>query len=975
MPSHKTRFKINGRTYLTKVRPNQTLLELLREDLGLTGTKHGCELGECGACTVLIGGKPHLSCLTLASEVRSFEIGTVEGLAPDSKLHVLQQAFAETGAVQCGYCTPGMLMSGVALLQSNSNPSESEIRETLSGNICRCTGYKKIIEAVRLASLRKESIQPHSQIGESHSGQRSAPWTMDEEREHMMPKEFSVIGRPIPKVGVESKLTGQAKYTDDLSFPNMLYGKILRSTHSHAKIVSISKDRAMSLDGVRAIITAEDLPIKYGIMPTSVDERAFALRKVRYFGEPVAAVAADSPDIAQKALEYIDVKYEPLQSVNSIEEALSKNSASIHEDGECSNNIHKTVSLEFGDVEQGFKEADYTREDTFFYEGSNHVALEEHSAIASYSADGKLTVWSSTQVPHYLQRTLCKVLGLQASKVRVTVPEVGGGFGGKSDIFSHELVAAKLSMLCNQPVKITCTREEVFYLHRGRHPTLMRLKTGFKRDGRISALHLKALLDGGAYGSYGVATTYYVGALQTATYKIPNYKYEGLRVYTNKPPCGPKRGHGTPQPRFAIECQIDKVSEDLGIDPVEIRHRNLVNPFSTSVNYLRITSCGLQECIEKVLSASEFQKKRGHLGQGNGIGFAVSSYISGAGLPIYWNNMPHSSAEVRIDRDGKATVYSMATDIGQGSDSVLSFIVAEALGIDVSDVSIVSADTDLTPVDLGSYSSRVTFMAGNAALEAAKNVRELLFEVASREIGVPQSDLVSREGRIYFRDDPSKGIEWTQAVRKAESQFGALVGTGSYKPPNLAGPYKGSGVGPSPAYSFSACVAEVRCNSSTGHVEVKNVWLAHDLGRSINPLLAEGQIEGSVVMALGEALMEEHTFKDGMHKSPSMLGYKTPTSLETPEIHPIIVESIDPEGPFGAKEVGQGPLLPVVPAIANAIHDALGIRIDQVPITPNKILTALKDKQKRGMGRVGPDSFPQVEFKEALKVDPPKIFS
>jgi len=785
-----------------------------------------------------------------------------------------------------------------------------------------------------------------------------------------MSDEFSVIGKPLPKVDGMGKCTGQTKFADDLNLPRMLHGRLLRSVHAHARIRHINTSRAERLPGVHAVLTGKDLPVKFGILPVSQDEETLAVDKVRFVGDPVAAVAAIDEETAERALEHIDVDYEPLPAIMSIKEALAREDVRIHDYGDGPN-IHKMVSLEFGDVAEGFAEAAHVREDVFFFEGSNHLPMEQHSAVASYEHDGKLTVWSSTQTPHYVHRALEKVLGHPASQIRVIATPVGGGFGGKSDPFSHEIAAARLSMITGRPVKITCTREEVFYIHRGRHPVLMWVKTGLARDGRITAMHFKTFLDGGAYGSYGVASTYYTGALQTTTYKIPRYKFEGLRVFTNKPPCGPKRGHGTPQPRYALECHLDKIAADLGIDPVELRRRNMVEPFSTTVNYLRITSCGLLECVDKVVEASGFQERRGRLPRGRGLGFAVSAYLCGAGLPIYWNDMPQSEVQIKVDRGGGVTVYSMAIDIGQGSDSVLVFTVAEVLGIAPADIKLVTADTDLTPIDLGSYSSRVTFMAGNAAVEAATKIRDMVFQAAAEKLNVPAARLVARGRRVYDREDVARGLTWVDAIRAAEARVGTLAATGSYKAPKLSGPYKGSGVGPSPAYSYSASVVEVSCDPETGAVVVEKVWIAHDVGRAINPLLVEGQVEGSVYMALGEVLMEEQTFRRGVHKFPSMLEYKSPTTLETPEMHTFIVESVDPEGPFGAKEAGQGPLLPVIPAVANAVADALGVRIDEIPITPEKVLAALADRRKGGSGRVGPRDVPTIQFKDPIRVAPP----
>ncbi|MBI3761522.1 MAG: molybdopterin-dependent oxidoreductase, partial [Chloroflexi bacterium] len=482
--------------------------------------------------------------------------------------------------------------------------------------------------------------------------------------------ELHLIGKALPKVDAMGKVTGETKYADDLFLPRMLYGRLLGCHHPHAHIKAIHAERAEALPGVVAIITGAHLPVKYGILPVSQDETGLAADKGRFVGDPIAAVAALDEETAERALDLIEVEYEELPSYLSIEEALTKDGEPVHDYGDRGN-IHKLVSLEFGDSEAGFAGADYVREDTFFYQGSTHLPMEQHSAVAQYTSDGKLTLWSSTQTPHYVHRTLSKALDLPMSRVRVIAAPVGGGFGGKTDPFPHEIAAAKLAMVTGRPVKITLTREEVFYAHRGRHPVLMWARTGARKDGSITAMHFKTFLDGGAYGSYGVASTYYTGALQTATYKIPAYKFEGMRLFTNKPPCGPKRGHGTPQPRFAMEVQLDKIAEALNISPVDIRRNFLVDENSHTVNHLRITSCGLGECLDKVVAASAFHEKHRHLPFGKGVGLACSSYLTGAGLAIYWNKMPHTSVQIKLDRGGGVAVLCGEIDIGQGSDSVL----------------------------------------------------------------------------------------------------------------------------------------------------------------------------------------------------------------------------------------------------------------------------------------------------------------
>jgi 4-hydroxybenzoyl-CoA reductase alpha subunit len=771
---------------------------------------------------------------------------------------------------------------------------------------------------------------------------------------------FSVIGKPLPKVDAVSRVTGQAVYADDMLPPRTLHCRILRSPHPHARILSIDTSAARRIPGVVAVITGADLPIKFGILPVTQDERALEHEKVRYVGDPIAAVAATDEEIAAAACDAIAVEYEVLDPVMSIDAALTTPKDERIQDYGGPNNIHKLVALEFGDVDRGFARADHVREDVFFFQGNTHLPMEQHSAIATY-VDGKVTLWSSTQVVHYVHRALAKVLELPMNRIRVIGAAHGGGFGGKTDPFAHEIVVAKLAMMTGRPVKCTLTREEVFYAHRGRHPVLMWVRTGVTKDGRITAMHFKTALDGGAYGSYGVASTFYTGALQTVTYDIPAYRFEGCRVFTNKPPCGPKRGHGTPQPRFAIELHLEKIAHDLGLDPVEMKRRNFVAPMTRTVNWLRVTSCGLEECTARVIDASGFRTRERR--PGHGMGFAISSYLSGAGTAIYWNDMPHSEVQIKVDRGG-VTAYCGAMDIGQGSDSVLAAVVAEELGLQPKDIRLVTADTDTTPIDLGSYSSRVTFMAGNAALEAARKMRALLVEAAAAKMGRPADSVRVAEGRIG-------DFSFEEASVLAEARFGTLTSAGSYTPPKIAGPYKGSGVGPSPAYSYSACVVDLEADPRTGLVHINKVWIAHDVGRAINPLLVEGQVEGSVYMGLGEALMEEQTFRKGLHKWPSMLEYKSPTFLDMPDVETFIVETNDPEGPYGAKEAGQGPLLPVIPAVSAAVFDALGVWIDEVPLTPEKIVEALRRQGKGEPPRYGPPGFPDIPYPACIKVEPP----
>lgn len=789
----------------------------------------------------------------------------------------------------------------------------------------------------------------------------------------------NIVGKPFRRVDGRPKVTGRTRFADDLDFPRMAYVKLVRSTVPHAKITGIDVSQAEEVPGFLGVLTGEALPETFGILPVSQDEHALCPDVVRFVGDPVAAVAATTEDAATEAALRVRVSYEPLETIAGVDEALSTPEPRIHDYGD-EGNVHKKISMRFGDPQSGFDEADLLLEDTFFYQGNTHLPMEQHATVAVPEDDDRVTVYSSTQTPHYVHRALAKVLPLPASRIRVKATPNGGGFGGKSDPFGHEIVAAKMALDLGRPVKITLTREEVFYCHRGRHPVLMHMKTGFTKDGRMTAQHLKTTLDGGAYGSYGVASAYYTGALQTVTYELPHYQFDGVRCFTNKPPCGPKRGHGTPQPRFGFEVHLDKAAHALGIDPAELRLRQILPPDTVTANWLHVKTIGLKRCIEAVVKGSRWKERYGKLPHGRGLGLACGSYLTGAGLPIYWNHMPQSGVLLKLDRSGGVAVFCGESEIGQGSDSVLAAMVAEVLGIHLKDVRLCVADTDLTPVDLGSYSSRVTLMVGNAAVEAASKARELIARAVAKKLDVPAERLGFADGQVFDVADPENvSLSFQDAAITAEALHGTIATTGSYIPPRSPGRYRGAGVGPSPTYSYSAAVVEVDVDPNTGLFEVEHVWIAHDIGRALNPVLVMGQVEGSVYMGLGEALMEEQEFRrlpkhmSGalVHKMPSMLEYKSPTFHEMPPVTTYLIEDPDPEGPYGAKEVGQGPLLPIPPAVANAVFDAAGVRVDQVPIHPHMILKALEAKKKGEEPRFGPDGFPQVDFGETLVVPTP----
>jgi 4-hydroxybenzoyl-CoA reductase subunit alpha len=810
-----------------------------------------------------------------------------------------------------------------------------------------------------------------------------------------MSGDFSIIGRPTAMIDAAEKTTGVGKYTDDLSVPGMLTGKILHSPYPHALIKSIDTSRAENCDGVVAVVVGKDAPNPYGILPVGHDEYALALDKVRYVGDNVACVVAVSESIAENALESIAVEYELLPAYFDPEESMRAQTNLIH--GSKPGNLEKDYHHVFGNPDQGFAEADQIAEARFIANEVTHAAMEPHSTLASFELDphtgkpGRLTVWSSTQVPYYLQHKLSLVLEMPMSQIRVIKPLVGGGFGGKSEVIPIEIIAAIAARKAQAPVKITYTREEVFWAHRGRPRTIIDLKTGVKTDGRITAVKARVVQDGGAYCSYGVVTILYSGALLGALYDIPNIQYDGYRVLTNKPACGAMRGHGTVNVRFAFESQLDELATKIGMDAAEIRQRNLLQPPCITVNGLRVQSYGLPECIEKTVERSGWKQRKGKMPKGRGLGIACSHYVSGAANSIIRSDMPHSTVNIKIDRDGGVVVYTGASEIGQGSDTMTAQVAAEVLGCSLPRVRVIAADTDLTPIDIGSYSSRVTFMAGNATLRAAREVKKLIAAAAAQKMICGADDLIFRddlvfkkgtrdttakkaladevdvtqagasvsgrvEGQILRRslqqkrneEGPKDWMTFEEAVVAAIDFHGALTGTGSYAPPQEArgGKHKGAGVGPSPAYSYSAQVAEVSVDEETGEVTVHKVWAAHDCGRALNPVSVEGQIIGSVWMGMGQALTEEMVWKDGMLMNPGLLEYRSPSSVESPEVEPIIVESIDPEGPFGAKECSEGSLAATIPAIANAIYDAVGVRLHESPFTPERVLAAVRAKNQ-----------------------------
>ncbi|MBP7292492.1 MAG: molybdopterin-dependent oxidoreductase [Nannocystaceae bacterium] len=760
------------------------------------------------------------------------------------------------------------------------------------------------------------------------------------------------LGKVHRKVDAMERMRGIARYTDDLKLPGMLHAKILRSPHAHARIKGIDLAPALALPGVFAAVTGQDFKIPYGVIPWTPDENALAVDKVCHVGDGVVAIAAVDEDTANAACKAVVVDYEPLRAFFDPEQALAvRDREGTINPYSRKGNVSKHVLLEFGEVDAELASSDLVIEGDYFFGGTTHGAIEPHCAVAQVEPNGILTVWSATQVSHYLHRELAKVLELPPHRIRVIQPPLGGAFGGKSEPFDLEFCVAKLAMKTGRPVKLLYTREEVFYAHRGRHPMKMKYRTGFTREGKIKAVDAKTILDGGAYSSFGLVTTYYSGQLLCAPYAFGTYRFDSTRAYTNKPACGPKRGHGSVQPRFAMEIQLDKAAVALGIDPIELRRRNDIGANTQTINEFRVGSNGFSECLTRVEAASGWIERRPQLPYGRGLGVAGSTYISGTNYPIYPNDMPQAGVQICLDRSGRARVFSGANDIGQGSNTMLAVITSEELGLPIDDIRVLSADTDLCPVDLGAYSSRITLMVGNACLDAASKLRRKVCESVAKRWKVPRDRVVLAGRMAIDREDPDRHIDSATAFQWAEADHGLLGEVGSYNTPkDRHGDYRGGTIGASPAYSFTAHLAEVEVDEETGIVDVKKIWIAHDCGKALSKRIVEGQIEGSTYMGFGEALMEEHGVDAehrGAHAGPSLLDYRMPTFLDTPELEAMIVEAPDANGPYGAKEAGEGPLHSSIPAIANAIYDAVGIRLDRIPFSPPRVLAALAERRRR----------------------------
>jgi len=912
---------INGRVETLEVFPHRTLLEVIREDLQLTGTKCGCEDGTCGTCTVLLDGTPVRSCLLLAAEVQGKEITTIEGLSDGEKLHPVQEAFVKYGAIQCGFCTPGMILTAKALLDRNPSPTEQEIRQAISGNLCRCSGYTKIVESIMAASGQKI---PSTSIEDSSAA-------------------FSVIGKRTHRIDSIPKAKGEAKYSGDLFLPGMLYAKALRSPYPHAKILNIDTSRAERLPGVRAIITGKDaIPYRWGVFAYTRDMQFLPTDKARYIGQEIAAVAAISEEIAQEAISLIKVDWEPLPFVLDPEEALLEGAPQIHDDKP--KNVSVRIFVNEGNVEEALSKSFLVEEGHFSSPEESYCQTENYAVVANFDSTG-VDIWCPNAGPHMKARPLSNALGIPTSDVRVRKINVGGHFGGRSEISPADFMAALLSKKSRRPVKLVYTREENFNCVRQVHASKTHCRVGVDKEGRITAVDMKVIMDGGAYASTGPIAASVAYIMIEGTYKFPNLRYEAIRAYTNKPPRGMYPHH--PRTSYAgLELLLDNLAEKLGMDPLEFRLKNAVHEGYITPTRTVITSCAEVETMRKASEKAGWKEKRGHLPPYRGIGMGCASMISGFPMGIRGG----SAAFVRFNEDGDVVVISGVMDNGQGNDSMIAQIAAEELGIPLEKVKVITGDTSITPSDQGAYSQASTLISGGAVKAAAADAKEQLLEVASQMLEAKKDELVARDGRIFVKDEPERSVDIAKVARTALARNRAILGRGDRWPD--ADPTREWIKNPrgqiASAFSFGTAVAEVEVDPETGKVKILKMVAAHDCGFPINPMAVEQQIQRSAMEGGPQGiLMEKHLWsKKGQNLNANFIDYWFPLATDVPNIEPIIVTSNDPFGPFGAKEGGLSISVAMVGAMANAVRNAIGIMPKEFPLTPEVILRLLEEKRK-----------------------------
>ena len=1002
------RLTLNGKRVAVVVPTETTLLEVLREHLGVFGVKHGCETGECGACTVLLDGQPVNTCVMLAAQADGKSITTIESIGQHPELgwrrteglDPLQQAFVETGAIQCGFCTPAMILAARALLAETPSPSEADVRQALSGVLCRCTGYLKPVQAVLRAAavLRGEPVQsiggaflpppelltgpmPPAEGDASGGGPEVLTRTgiLPQIQVTSPPRTWTSVGRPEPKVDAVKLVQGKPAFTADIEMRGMLVAKVLHSPVAHARIRKIDAAKARALPGVAAVLTWKDIPrVVYSTagqsdpIPGPLD--AFSLdQKVRFVGDRVALIAAESEAIAVQAMGMIQVEYDPLPAILDPAEAMKDGAPRIHDepeyvnfaDSDPSRNLAAHIHIDIGDVERGLAEADQIFEGEYQVPKVQQASIEPHAVVTYWDEDNRLVIRTSTQVPFHVRRQLAPVLGLPPKRIRVIKPRIGGGFGGKQEVMVED-VAAHLTIATGRPVRYETTRAEEFFFARSRHPMRLRMRTGVKRDGTITANEMTVLSDTGAYGCHALTVTGNTGHKAMALYvgdgayrKSPNIRFHADVVYTNTPPSGAFRGYGVPQGFWPVERHMERVARGVGMDPLEFRLKNTLragelHPFSTAWSEGReprpetINTCGLEECIVQGAAAIGWSDKYGnaawhrvrgkpHLRRGIG----VATVMHGTAIPY----LDMGGASIKINDDGSFNLMVGATDLGTGSDTVLAQQAAEVLGVPLDDIIVYSSDTDFTPFDKGAYASSTTYISGAAVVRAAEKVAERIRWRAAR--------MLSKDGAGKVRAEDVRLADrqaWApdgRSVTLAEVALNALHHEDQEQIMGVA-----SFVSTSSPPPFAAQFAEVTVDVETGALTVDRLVMAVDSGVIVNPLTASGQIEGGMTQALGYAVCEEMAYDEaGRAREQNFTDYHIFRSDEMPELHTIFVETVEPSHPFGVKAVAEIPMDGVAPAVGNAVLDACGADVTTIPMTPERVWRALKAIKKDKEGR------------------------
>jgi xanthine dehydrogenase molybdenum-binding subunit len=916
--------EVNGETKGVVAGPGEMLSDVLRNQLGLTGTKISCGEAECGTCTVLIDGQPVLSCVHPALKAVGRSVKTIEGLSENGKLHPLQEAFVTHGAVQCGFCIPGQIMTAAALLERNPDPSEVEIRNALKDTLCRCAGYPTIIRSIQAAANSAQTGAPISRP--------DLPTSNDTE----------VIGQLVARPDAVMKVDGSAKFTDDYSFPRILHGATLRAKIPHAVLRKLDISAARELDGVQAVLTADDIPgeINHGLVVKDWPALVSIGEKVRYVGDAVAIVAADTSETAQQALELIEARYEELPVVSDPVQARAPDAPDVHETG----NLLKHIKVRKGDLEEGFKEADIIIEDTYHTAITEHAFLEPECAIARLTDEGRLEVYVGSQIPYADRSQIARCLGVADDEVRVIGTLIGGGFGGKEDI-AGQIHAAMLAKATGRPVKILYNRHESLLVHPKRHATQIRVKLGAKSDGTLVAAETELYGDTGAYASLGEKVMTRATTHSAGPYVVPHVRADCYAMYTNNPPAGAFRGFGVTQSAFAIESILDDLAERLGMDPIELRLKNALEIGSvTNTGQELRESVGLVECIDQVVAKMhEFSLKPftawtpedyPNMRRAWGLAAAYKNTGLGGGAP------DKASAEVELYEDGTAEVRTSSAEIGQGLVAVLEMIAAEELTVPADRVRVLLSDTDLTPDGGPTTASRQSYVAGNAVRYATGVVKQAMASTLAEHYDVPPAQVEFHEGLAQVN---GQGVEFGDAVTIMNEEGRDARATYEYWAPSTQA--LGTGGDMHFAFSFAAQAAEVEVDLQTGEVHVLRVIAANDVGKVLNPLGLLGQVEGGVMMGLGNAITEHFIVEQGRVITDRLARYRMPGIMQTPEIISIPVEHPAADGPYGAKGVGEISSIPTTPAITNAIFHACGVRIRQLPVDQDWLALELKRNQ------------------------------